>query len=559
MSKNEEEIDLDNFSILLNPTINKGTAFTYEERIELGLLGLLPNIVSTIDEQMQRRLHNFEEIKGDFEKVVFLKDLRERNEVLYFKMLATYPEKFLPYVYTPMVGDAAIKFSSHFTHSRGIFFSYPNKEYIEVIVESIPLEDVQAIVMTDGSRILGLGDMGAGGMAIPIGKLDLYTVFGAIAPKHVLPICLDVGTNNQVLLEDPYYVGWKHPRITGKDYAEFIERVIKALKKRFPKVLLQWEDFSKENARPLLDRYRDKICSFNDDIEGTAASAMVAITTALKISGKEFIQQKIVILGGGSAGTGIADLLLHSLMLQGLSAEEAKKNIYIIDIDGLLLQSNPKLDSAQKMFAHQYQDVKHFDIDGDSVISLEDVVKAVHATILIGVSGQPGVFTKEIITQMKKNTAQPIIMPLSNPTSKAEAIPEDIIKWTDGKALIATGSPFKPVEYAGKTYGISQCNNVYIFPGLGLGLIAAQAKKVTVEMFLKAVEVVSFAAGKYSDGSLFPKIRDLRAVSKDIAVAVAKYVIEAGLQRRGTIATIEKIVDSLAWEPTYKIYKRKKR
>jgi malate dehydrogenase (oxaloacetate-decarboxylating) len=553
------EIDLDNMSILRNPSINKGTAFTREERIQLGLLGLLPNVVSTIDEQIKRRMDNFDEQKEEFAKVLLLKDLRERNEILYFSMLKKYPEKLLPYVYTPMVGETAIKFSNYYTSPRGVFFSYPDRDQIEAIVNSIPKKDVQAIVITDGSRILGLGDMGAGGMAIPIGKLDLYTVFGGIDPDKVLPVTLDVGTNNPDLIQDPYYIGWKHARIEGKEYREFVDRVVKALKKRYPHVLLQWEDFKKELARPLLDQYKDEICSFNDDIQGTAASALVAMIAAMKVSGSDITKQKIAILGGGSAGTGIAELILYVLVSKGMTEEQAKKNLYIIDVNGLLQKNDPHLDDAQKVFAHDPNEVKGFDIDQDGKIGLQDVVVKAKITVLIGVSGQANIFTESMIKEMAKNTSHPVVMPLSNPTSKAEATPENLLNWTDGKALIATGSPFKPVEYKGKTHVISQCNNVYIFPGLGLGVIAARAKKVPVEFFIKAVEVVSNAAMKYQDGRLFPKIDELPVVSKEVGLEVAKLAIQMKLHQQGTLETIQSILDSISWTPKYKMFKRKKK
>jgi malate dehydrogenase (oxaloacetate-decarboxylating) len=558
MSNKDQEIDLDNISILRNPSINKGTAFTIEERIDFGLVGLLPHVVNTIDDQMGRVLDNFNEQGNQFSKVLVLKELRERNEVLYFKMLATYPEKLLPYVYTPMVGEVAMKFHANFTHPRGIYFAYPEKALVGKIVDSIPSDEIQVIVITDGSRILGLGDMGAGGMAIPIGKLDLYTVFGGIHPEKVLPICIDVGTNNQKLIDDPHYIGWKHARIQGKEYDDFVESIIKALKNRFPSVLLQWEDFAKEHARSLLDRYVDKICSFNDDIQGTAASALVAITAGMKINHSKIQDQKIAILGGGSAGTGIADLILHALTIQGVKEEEAKKNIYIIDIQGLLVSNQPHLDPAQKVFAHSPQEVTDWDLDKDGKIGLLDVIKKKKITVLIGVSGQPNTFTEEMILQMAKNCPHPIIMPLSNPTAKAEAIPADILRWTKGKALIATGSPFDPVDYEGKTYFISQCNNVYIFPGLGLGLIAAHAKKVSIEMFIKACEVVSEEALKYQDGRLFPKISDLREVSKKIGQEIFRLAIKLGLNQRGNLQTVNELIESVIWTPQYKKFKKKK-
>ncbi len=558
MSFEFEEVDLDNLSILRDPYLNKGTAFSREERIDLGLLGLLPYVVSTMDEQIKKRLQNFDDLKDEFAKVLFLKELRENNEVLYYKIIEKMPEKFLPFVYTPMVGETATHFSRYYTSPRGVFFCYPDRDHVDLIVQSIPKKEIEAIVITDGSRILGLGDLGAGGMAIPVGKLDLYTVFGGIHPEKVLPICLDVGTNNQNLIDDPLYIGWKHPRISGDEFFKFVDLVIKAIKKRYPKVLLQWEDFSKDSARPLLDHYMYEICSFNDDIQGTAASVLVALTSALKLISKELKDQKIAILGGGSAGTGIADLILHAAILAGVKEEEAKKRIFIVDINGLLLKHHVNLDPAQKIFAHDFSEVKEFDQDHDGSVTLLDVVIQAKPLILIGVSGQPNAFNEKVIKEMAKNHERPIIMPLSNPTSKAEAIPKDIINWTDGKAIIATGSPFEPVDYKGKTHVISQCNNVYVFPGLGLGLIASQAKHVPVELFIKAAEVISEEALNYSDGRLFPKISDLAKATKKLGLEIAKLVIQMKIHRRGTLETIEEIIRKLVWVPSYKKIVRKK-
>ena len=559
MTREYEEISMDPQAILKNPAVNKGTAFTYEERKSLGLLGLLPYVISNIDEQVQRRYQNFHDQKDEYAKYRMLKNLRERNQVLYFKLLETYPEELLPYVYTPLVGEAAIKFSHYFTQTRGVYFSYPYKDEVDAIVDSIPNFAIQAIVITDGSRILGLGDMGAGGMAIPIGKLDLYTVFAGIDPQKVLPVQIDVGTNNEKLLNDPLYIGWKHKRIEGDEYFHFVEKIVNALKKRYPHVLLQWEDFSKDNARFLLSHFHDKICSFNDDIQGTAASVLAALTTAIKIAKAKFSQQRIAILGGGSAGIGIADLLVKAMVLEGMSEHEAKDLIYIVDIDGLLLSENTKLDSEQKAFARPYSKVEHFDTHKEGKITLLDVARHAKPTILIGVSAQAGAFTEEIIKEMNKSTSHPIIMPLSNPTSKSEATPEDLLKWTHGRALIATGSPFKPVEYQGKTYHISQCNNVYVFPGLGLGVIATESKIVTTEMFLKAVDVLSNYTMKYSDGRLFPKFSELRKVSQMIGVEVAKLATISGLSRTKSDQTPEHLVEKMMWSARYKEYRKKKK
>lgn len=554
---NRIEIALPPERILKDPTLNKGTAFTHEERKELGLTGFLPYAEMDIQTQIHRRYLNFKETKGAFARYRLFKDLRERNEVLYFRMILEYVDEVLPYIYTPMVGEAAQKFSAHYTHHRGIFFSYPFKDQIQSIVDHIPQEDIRVIVITDGGRILGLGDMGAGGMAIPIGKLDLYCLFAGIHPSHVLPVMLDVGTDNPELLEDDLYVGYPHHRIKGEAYDQFVDEVVNALMKRYPQALLQWEDFPKDHARTLLYRYQDQFLSFNDDIQGTAAAVLAGIKTALKSSKQKLGEQNIAILGGGSAGIGVAQLIVEAMKREGLDEGQARRQLYIVDVNGLLLDHHKGLDESQKAFAHLSDSIKTWEIETIDHVSLFDVVRSAKPSILIGLSSQTGAFTEDIIKMMASNSRHPIILPLSNPTSKSEAHPADVLKWTEGRALIATGSPFNPVLFEGLAIDVAQCNNVYVFPGLGLGLIIVGAKKVTTEMFLVAVEVLSDYASEHNPTQLFPEIKHLREASKQIAIAVAKYVIEMGLATLPIQEDeIEEKVDAFIWYPEYPHFKR---
>ncbi|MBS0615604.1 MAG: NAD-dependent malic enzyme [Verrucomicrobia bacterium] len=526
--------------ILSNPLLNKGTGFTQKERDELHLNGFLPAQVSTLEEQAKRRYENFLSQPSDVAKWIFLTALQNRNETLFYRLVLQHIDEMLPYVYTPTVGDVSLHFSSLFTHPRGLYISYPLQDKIEDIFSHLPQKEIDVIVVTDGERILGLGDLGAGGMAISVGKSSLYTLFGGIHPGRTLPILLDVGTNNKTLLEDPLYLGWRNPRISGKEYDAFVERFVQAVKKRFPQVLLQWEDFGREHARPLLDRYKDQICSFNDDIQGTAAVVHAAILAAMHLTQSELLEQRILVFGGGSAGLGICQHLCGA-MQEKVSASDAKKAFYIFDKDGLV-HTGMKFPDPQAPFARE-------SIDSWDTKNLVDVISKVRPTILIGVSGQSGAFTKEAITAMAKYTPRAIIFPLSNPTSKCEAHPADLLEWTKGKAIIATGSPFEPVSYAGKIYPIAQCNNVSIFPGIGLGVIAARAPKVTDKMFYRAAEVLSDHAPLRRDpfGGLFPSFTELREISKKIAAAVMDVAGEGqyAAQER------DKLIEKTMWYPSY--------
>jgi len=550
------KLNLSGPEILNTPLYNKGSGFTQEERDAFGLNGLIPPRISTIDDQIKRSYYNFSHKHSPLEKYESLVGLMSRNELLFYQLLARYPAEMLPIIYTPTVGDAAMKYSRIYFHQRGLYLSYALKNQFDEIFQRVPREDIDVIVVTDGERILGLGDQGIGGMTIPIGKLSLYTLFGGIHPARTLPIILDVGTNNEELLRDEFYLGWRHERLSGLKYDEFIEKFVQAVKKRYPKVLLQWEDFGRNNARRILDQYREKILSFNDDIQGTAAVSVAAMLAAVKVTGKKFSDQRLAILGGGSAGTGIADMAVAALEAEGLSNEEACRRIYMVDIDGLIHFSSKNIHDAQKPYVQPQSALKGWKVSSD-YISLLDVCINARPTILVGVCAQSGAFTREIIEEMCRHSERPIIFPMSNPTSKAECTAEEAIHWTKGKGVIATGSPFPPVVYEGKTHTISQCNNVYIFPGLGLGALSSQATQVTEGMFLEAARTLSTFSPALKDptASLFPKIEEVRSVSRKIATAVAKKACEENVARIAP-SEIEKAIEAHVWEPRYPKYVR---
>ncbi len=539
--------------ILNDPLLNKGSAFTQKERDAYKLNGLLPYHISTLEEQVQRRYGNFCEHTTPIAKFEFLGALQNRNEVLFYRLVLDHITEMLPLIYTPTVGDVSLKYSSLYRDHRGIFISYPLQDKIEEIINSLPQNEVDVIVITDGERILGLGDLGMGGMAIPIGKLALYTLFGGIHPARTLPVLLDVGTNNQACLSDPLYLGWRHPRITGKEYDDFVELVIQAIHKRYPNVLLQWEDFAKPHAQPLLDKYRRRLTSFNDDIQGTASVVLAAILSAVKALKTDLKSQRILVFGGGSAGMGICHHLVEALKAEGLSEAEACRRFYIVDIHGLVHTRLSGIDEAQKRFARPTDEVALWSVPDPARITLLDTVKHMMPTILIGVSGQRNAFTKELVHLMEQHVPRPIILPLSNPTSCSEAHPHDLLLWTSGNALIATGSPFPPAEYHGRLFPIPQCNNVYIFPGVGLGVIASKASFVSDQMFIKAAQVLSDHAPllKNPQGSLFPALEDLRKVSRAIGIEVGMMAIQQGHAPPTAREELAKTIDRTMWTPAY--------
>ena len=538
------------FHILKDPLLNKDTAFTLEERQEKNLLGLLPCHVSTVEEQLKRTYYNFMQAKTPLDQYLFLSSLMNQNEKLFYQFVEKYLEKTVPLIYTPTVGDAALQYSLIYRQARGLYVCYPLKDKIAQILENAPYDDVEVIVVTDGERILGLGDQGIGGMVIPVGKLCLYTLFAGIHPSKTLPVILDVGTNNPSLLSHEMYLGYRSKRVTGKDYDDFVDLFIQAVKKRYPKALLQWEDFGRQNARRFLDLYREKIPSFNDDIQGTSATVIGGILSALQTAQKSFVDQKIVIFGGGSAGLGILEGLLQMMEYLGKKREDSLAQFYLFDKPGLL-HTGLELSKEHQRYAQDQEKLKSWQVKNPSSITLLEVMQNAAPNILIGVSAQEGAFSKEAIQEMSKHQEHPIIFPLSNPPSKMEAFPDELIEWSDKKAIIATGSPFEPVAYKGEVYEIGQCNNVYIFPGVGLGALASQSKMVTDTMFLEAATTLAKFSPRIHNkkAALFPKLRDLKKVSKEIALAVAKQAVKEKVAKN--TQNLEEEIEKKMWKISY--------
>lgn len=550
--------DVPGHAIIEDPLLNKSTAFTQQERDVFGLHGLLPANVETLDEQVARRLGAVRALATDLDRFVYLRDLQDTDETLYYALVTRNLEELLPIIYTPTVGAGCQQFSHIYRRPRGLFLSLPNKDKIEEILANPRFDRIECIVVTDGERILGLGDQGAGGMGIPIGKLAIYSACGGIDPATTLPIVLDVGTNNTACLEDPLYIGWRHPRVSGPEYDEFVEAFIRAVQRRWPNVLLQWEDFHKSNANRMLARYRDRLCTFNDDIQGTAAVATGALLSAVRITGSPLKAQRIAILGGGSAGTGIADLIRRAMIAQGLSAEEASSRFYVVDRDGLLTDAMEDLEVFQKPFAQRAAAVADWVCDEPGTISLLDVMRNARPTVLVGVSGQAGLFTEQVIREMARHVERPIIFPLSNPTACVEARPAQIVAWTDGRAIIGTGSPFVPCDYMGRTYSFAQTNNSYIFPGVGLGVLATQARRITDTMLLAAAEALAGMTAAGEAVRVLPELGRMREVSRVVAMAVARQARAERLAPDYSDAQIAQLIDAKVWEPEYLPYVREK-
>ena len=545
------------FTLLELPLLNKGSAFTEEERSNFNLHGLLPHVIETIEEQHQRSYKQYTDFNDDINKHIYLRNIQDTNETLFYHLIENHLSEMLPIIYTPTVGEACQRFSVIYRRHRGVFISYPDRDHIDDILQNVNKNNVKVIVITDGERILGLGDQGIGGMGIPIGKLSLYTACGGISPAYTLPITIDVGTNNPQLLNDPIYLGWNQPRISGDEYYEFVDAVLTGIKRRWPKALIQFEDFAQKNAMPLLQKYRDQYCCFNDDIQGTAAVSVGSLIAASRAAGKQLKDQKVAFLGAGSAGCGIAEQIIAQMVAEGLTDTQARARIYMVDRFGLLTDNQPNLLDFQSKLVQHTEAVEAW-ASTEGIISLLDVVQNAHPTVLIGVSGQPGLFTEEIIRTMAAHCEHPIVLPLSNPTSRVEAVPADIIQWTDGRALIATGSPFLPVNYQGKIFNISQCNNSYIFPGVGLGVIAVEAKRVTENMLMASSLALADCSPKLHDinADLLPDLDDLQKVSKIIAFKVAKAAIADGVALPLSDELIAKSIEDNFWKPEYRNYKR---
>ncbi|RZU40360.1 malate dehydrogenase (oxaloacetate-decarboxylating) [Edaphobacter modestus] len=540
-------------SLVTTPTLNKGTAFTYDERTRFDLHGLLPLHVETLDDQVNRAYQAYLRKQDDLERHIYLRQLQDTNEVLFYRLVLDHIDEMMPIVYTPTVAQGCQLFSKIYRRPRGLFISYPLRDRIPELLRSRPNREVDVVVVTDGERILGIGDQGVGGLGIPIGKLALYTLIGGIDPARTLPIVLDVGTNNQELLNDPEYLGWRHERITGKDYDEFIDQFVEAVKDELPNTCLQWEDFATPHARPILQHYRDELLTFNDDIQGTAAVALGVVLSALRVSGGSLKDQKFVFLGAGSASIGVADYLRQALVVEGLSEEQARSQFWIVDKDGLLHSKRADLSAEQQVYAQNAESVADWPKTFNGTIGLADVIGKVDANVLLGFSTVGGAFTEAIVREMARKVARPIILPLSNPTSKAEAKPDDLIRWTDGKALVATGSPFPPVKHGESDIFIAQCNNVYIFPAVGLGLVASGATRVTDGMLLAAAHALAenSPALKNPTAPLLPVLTDVRKVAVEMAVAVGVAAQNEGLAPKTNLAALRSNVISCQWSPEY--------
>ena len=544
-------------ALLDQPLLNKGTAFTEQERRELGLIGVLPTGVSTAEVQLARIYGNYRQKTSNLERYIHLVSLQDRNETAFYRLLNEHLVEMMPIIYTPVVGEACQAYSRIYRRPRGLYISYPQRDAIDAALANLGPQDISIVVATDGERILGLGDLGIGGMGIPIGKLSLYTVCAGIHPASTLPVILDVGTNNQELLNDPLYVGWRHERIRGAEYDAFVEAFVTALVKRFPHVLLQWEDFARHNAARLLERYRDRLCSFNDDIQGTGAVALAVAMAGAAAGGTRFADQRVVLLGAGSAAAGITRQLVTGMRSDGLTEDEARRRIWLIDHSGLVHSRQQDLDAFKSEYARPFEAVVAW-AGAPGHIPLLEVVKRVHPTILIGAAAQPQAFTEEIVREMARHVQRPMIFPLSNPTSKSEALPVDLIDWTEGRALVATGSPFDDVEYRGRSIRIGQCNNAYIFPGVGLGVIAAQARRVTDAMFIAAARTLSELAPVRRDPSLalVPPLREVRDVARRVAVAVAVQAQRDGVADELPDDELMRRIDATMWTPEYLPYRR---
>ncbi|GIX05636.1 MAG: malate dehydrogenase [Candidatus Poribacteria bacterium] len=553
MKNKEVRTTLRGYALLRDPLLNKGTAFTHEERVKFQLEGFLPARVTTLEEQMARLSETLDRLENNLDKYEFLRALQDRNETLFYAFVMSRMEELVPIVYTPTVGEAVQKFSHIFRRPRGIYVDPTIVDRLPQILMNYPsIRNVRLIVATDSEGILGIGDQGAGGMGISIGKLALYVLGAGIHPSACLPIALDVGTNNPELLDDPFYLGYRRPRLRGKEYLEFMDRFVEGVRAVLPGVLLQWEDLSKQNAFTVLERYQDVVLSFNDDVQGTGAVALGGVLAALRITGKPLTEQRIAILGAGAGGIGIAHRLASAMAAAGLPLEEARRRIYPLDSRGLVLSDRPDLEEYKRSFAHSPSELEGWFLDDPNTVRLLDVVRNARPTVLIGVSGQPGQFTEAVVREMAQHTPQPIIFPLSNPTARAEARPADLIRWSEGRAIVATGSPFPPVEWNGRRYRIGQGNNVFVFPGIGLGAMMVRAKQVTDRMLTAAGVALAekVTSRLLEERCVYPPMAELRQVTAHVAAAVAQAAIEDGVADP-VDGDLEEMARSQMWEPRY--------
>jgi malate dehydrogenase (oxaloacetate-decarboxylating) len=543
--------------LLETPLLNKGSAFSRRERELFNLSGLLPPRYESIDEQVERAYMQYCSFDTDLNKHIYLRNIQDNNETLYYRLVTANIEEMMPIIYTPTVGDACEQFSDIYRTSRGLFISYTERDQMDDILRNATKNKVKIIVVTDGERILGLGDQGIGGMGIPIGKLSLYTACGGISPAYTLPVMLDVGTNNEALLNDPMYMGARHERISQAEYDEFLECFIAAVKRRWPYAMLQFEDFAQPNAMPLLERYRERLCCFNDDIQGTAAVTVGTLLAASRVNGVALSQQKVVFVGAGSAGCGIAEQVISQMVSECVDETQARSQIFMVDRFGLLTEGMDGLRDFQAKLVQSNAALADWSYSGEFP-SLLDVMHCGQPGILIGVSGQADLFTEAVIRAMYKSCARPIIFPLSNPSKRIEALPVDVIQWTEGNAIVATGSPFEPVLYEGKLYPIPQCNNSYIFPGIGLGVVASNIDLISDAMLMAASDTLAASSplANTGEGELLPPLTDVVALSKKIALAVARVAKEQGLGIDVSDEQLEARIERTFWLPQYRQYKR---
>jgi len=542
------------------PLLNKGTAFTPEERREFGLVGWLPPHVTSLNEQVEQSYKNFSSFQTPLDKHVFLRVLQDRNETLFYALVATHLEEMMPIIYTPTVAQGVEQFSHLYRYPRGLILSTENIDQVDALLANSPLSEVKLVVATDAEGILGIGDQGVGGLAICIGKLSLYTAAAGIDPSFTLPIGLDVGTNREDLLADPLYLGVRHRRLEGKPYHDFIEKFVTAFKKRFPNALLQWEDFSKQKAFDVLERYQDAHPSFNDDIQGTGAVVLSGLLATMRKIRQKLSDQVIVIHGAGAGGIGVARQIANGFELEGMSREKARAQIFVLDSKGLVLTNRAGIEPYKLEFAHEPARVANWKIKG-KIPDLLETIQQAKVTMLIGLSGQYNAFSEEIVRATARNTPHPVVFALSNPTANCEALPEDVYRWTNGKAVVATGSPFADVSYGGKSHPVGQGNNAFIFPGLGLGVMLSGARRVTEKMLTAAaVALDKFTTDeRIAQGGVYPRIEQLREASKHVAVAVIKQAISDGLARNEVPEkNLDAFVESGMWKPEYLPLRRKR-
>lgn len=545
-------------NLLTIPQLNKGTAFSHEERHSFNLLGKLPHRIETLEEQMVRAYTQLSGYTTPLQKNIYLNNLHDKNQILFYSLIRAHLNELIPIIYTPTVGAAVQAFSREYRQARGLYISHTDQNNIEDILKNRSNPEIDLIVITDGEGVLGIGDQGVGGMEIPVAKLMVYSACGGIDPTRTLPIFLDVGTNNTELLEDPMYLGCRHGRVYTEEYDNFIDNFVKKINKVFPSAFLHWEDFGRSNARRLLNKYRDSLCTFNDDIQGTGVVTVAALLSASQVTQIELTKHRIIVFGAGSAGTGISDQIVDAMVRMGLTKEQAYKQFWLVDRQGLLMEDDSSLTDEQKPYARTKAHLDKWSNQHATNRSLSDTVHEIKPTILIGCSAQPGKFTEEIIKTMAKHCDRPIIFPLSNPNDKCEAQPVDIITWTEGKALVATGTAFGMIHYQDRVMAIAQCNNALVFPGIGLGLIAVKATRLTDDMLWAASRALSNFSPSMEDNFLpvLPSLSDTEAVSKSVAVAVASKAIECGLATCNQDADLTELIEQIYWKPHYLRFKR---